>query len=303
MQPSESSDFGIPRSNAVTAADFFESYARSVAVELESYDRDVRSNRRGRAPEDDEYRWRLLLDSATAFRQAGQWALLFDLDRSSRLLQRAGEVFRELGHAFGLFVLAATGPKIDSFELRQDMRMLLRLHDPNLQESGSVDIPSAMYHPQQQAYLLVTLSALPLASERYSGELRSVCTESPHRVGGTPAGAVGLPIRHYWQVALSFLDGRPDQIVSENLVPLIGRYTENIDSAAANSYLWVHGAAPVDVADMDAIGITALAVRRFGSERVISAVADQVKGIPPVGLKLISIGIRLGMRQERRRWI
>jgi hypothetical protein len=212
-------------------------------------------------------------------------------------------VFRDLGHAFGLFLLAACRtPAPDDFKggLRREVEILQQL---TVSEDNQIhDIPDAMYHPQQQAYLLLTLCANPRIAEQYHSELQTVCWSSPHGQGGTPVGALGIPIRHYWETASALLDRNSQQFVREHMSPFVSRYMDNVLSARSNQYLWDHAASPVDVADVDVIGVVSLAVQRLGRDAIATQLDDLELGfgLPTVGRSLLDIGVELGDEQENR---
>jgi hypothetical protein len=266
-------NLGISARQAGNAVTFFESYANTVLAETESLDRRRESNRDAfLSLQVGDPQWFLTADAASSLREAAQWAMLIDMPRGRQLLSRAGRLFQRMGHGFGWFLLASSGTvdyEHDMFELRRYAEVLEELHRPGTHPNFT-EIPAAMHHPQQQAYLLVSLSAIPPIADQYHELLRDVCEQSPHRRSGLPVGALGLPIRHYWSIATSLVEGDATRFLSDHLVPFTDRYAENVTSAMSNDYLWTHGGAPVDVADIDTIGITALAIRRFGRRDVLA---------------------------------
>jgi hypothetical protein len=299
---------GIDVNRVTNAIAFYESYANTVQDELFQVTSQLASARDRDLVRLNDYRWQLSVDVASSFREAGQWALLIDIDRARRLLSRSGRIFEGLGHAFGLFLLVACRmlQSADSKGRSQrDVEVLLQLNQLTGTRRNQVhDVPEAMYHPQQQAYLLLALCATPEIAERYSTQLHTVCSESPHGEGGTPVGALGIPIRHYWATASALLDGNGDQFIGEHLTPFVNRYMDNVLSARSNKYLWDHAASPVDVADVDAIGVVSLAVQRFGRHIIGPQLYDRGElefGLPAIGSSLLEIGYELATTDMDRR--
>ncbi len=285
----------IDPSAARNAVRFFESYAKLIQDEL----RDLRPTPDGNQDEQTErYRSLLTADIVSSYRVAGQWALLLDVRQAARLFQQSGELLRTSGHAFGLFLLASTGGLFDTprdGRLQHDIAVLAQVSQSGEGTPSSLRISPAMYHPQQQAYLLVALCALPRFAAVYRDRLREICLNSPHREGGTPVGSLGLPIRHYWAVAQALLDGESERFVRQQLMPFINRYMDNVISARSNRHLWNNAAAPVDVGDIDTIGIVSVAARRFGVEVIRSQTRQFDLEIEPrsVEIMLLEIGMEL----------
>lgn len=285
---------GIEEVRVTNAIDFYESYANTVQDELSQVANRLESARDQELVRLNEYQWQLSVDAASSFRQAGHWALLVDINRARLLLGRAGRVFQDLGHAFGLFLLTASRTSEPAGS--RDVEVLLQLHQP-VRPDQVHEVSEAMYHPQQQAYLLLALCANPQIAEQYYPDLRLVCSKSPHRQGGTPVGALSIPIRHYWATASALLDGHGDQFIREHMAPFVNRYMDNVLSARSNKYLWDHAAAPVDVADVDAIGVVSLAVQRLGREAIASQLDDRQElgfALPAIGRSMLEIGVELG---------
>lgn len=298
---------GIDENRAANAIDFYESYANTVQDELSQVANRLSSARGRELVRLNDYRWQLSADAASSFRQAGQWALLIDIDRARRLLGRAGRMFQGLGHAFGLFLLTACRmlePADFKGRLHREVEVLLQLHQPAGTRPDRVhEISEAMYHPQQQAYLLLALCAIPEIAAQYYAELRAVCSESPHGQGGTPVGALGIPIRHYWATASALLDRNGDRFIGEHMTPFVNRYMDNVLSARSNKYLWDHAASPVDVADVDAIGVCSLAVQRLGRDVILPQLDDrreQEFGLPAIGRSMLKIGDELAISDPDR---
>lgn len=294
-------NLGVDPERALNAVDFYQSYANTVQEEIYDVGRQLRQVQ---TPRDSsrlqDYRWHLLVDAASSLRLAGQWALTVDMARARELLGRAGIIFRDLGHAFGLFLtIAARGSDSESNQdrLENDIDMLLQLHQPQRSWADEVqNIPGPMNHPQQQAYLLLALCSIPDVTVRHYAKLRDLCLESPHKEGGAPVGALGLPIRHYWDIAFALLEQDADDFLSAHMQPFTSRYIDNVLSARSNRYLWEHAAAPVDVADVDVVGIVSCAVRRFGRDAIATQLYERDDAqiwLPRIGRSLLQLGDEL----------
>lgn len=296
-------NLGVDPERALNAADFYQSYANTVQEEIHDVDRRLGQFQTPREfSRLQDYRWHLLVDTASSLRLAGQWALTVDMARARELLGRAGTIFRDLGHAFGLFLtVAARGSDLEGNQdrLKRDIDMLLQLHQPQRSRADEVqDIPGPMNHPQQQAYLLLALCSIPdvPVQQQHYIELRNVCLESPHKEGGTPVGALGLPIRHYWTIAFALLEQNADDFLSTHMQSFTSRYTDNVLSARSNRYLWEHAAAPVDVADIDAVGIVSCAIRSFGRDAIAAQLyerGDDRVRLARIGSSLLQMGYEL----------
>lgn len=275
-------------SRARTATDFLESYANTTGRELENFQEGtLRSRLAADRTEQADILWTLTMDMASALREAASWATYFDVDRAFGLLQRAGFLYQSAGLAFGSFLLTIAGsPPTDEFS--RDAALLAQLHG----EAGSSDlgeIPSALYHPQQQAYLLLAYAGMAdslLRSQREDGpsgaldnrrSLHSIAERSPNRQGVLPFGALGTPVRVVWDIGVRLLEPTGENpesvdVVARHLIRLCSRYGEMMDLARVNDYLWDNGAAPVDVGDIDVMGITALCTSHFGFGEMTEAV-------------------------------
>lgn len=91
----------------------------------------------------------------------------------------------------------------------------------------------------------------------------------PHCRGVAPIGALGTPLRQYWDIARRFLgtaDEETARTVAADLARMADVYAEAINSAMANERLWFNAAAPVDVGDIDITAIALISARRLGSD-------------------------------------
>jgi hypothetical protein len=248
-----------------SAADFFEAYARYVLP------------RRPASGDSDAASAANILDAASSLRAAGQWAMLFDSRRAMRLLAEAGRIWQDLDYGFGPFVLAAVAPReLDRRRMSDGLRQMAEPYVQSQELSGQVaeageqqEIPEPMRHPQQQAYLLLACASLWQRLDLERDLLRLIVDQSPHHRGVTPIGALGTPLRQYWNIAGLFLDSS-DVETARSVATDLGRmsdaYAEAINSAMANEQLWFNAAAPVDVADIDITAIALIAAGRLGAD-------------------------------------
>jgi hypothetical protein len=261
-------EIGLDVERVVAEVDFLETYAEFTLGELGAD---------WVEPElpDDDARWTSMIDAASAFREAAQWALCFDPLRARRLLDRSGDLFLAVEQPFGSYLKVVSGawyrdPPLDGF-MRQ-LRALDALGQPT--DRVEIAAPEPLLHPQQQAYLLLAAAASPRISREFGELLREIATTSPHRAGVVPVGALGMPIRRFWRMA-SILLGLPPASLTDpsqdpvdafaaELVTLAQSYEESVELARTNEHTWINAAAPVDVGDIDIIGMAVIAARHYG---------------------------------------
>ena len=283
--------------------DFLEFYANTTAGELENLSRvDAVVEDSDEDSAVSEERWLLTMDAASALREAASWALYFDVGRAMSLLTRAGYLFQSADMAFGSFLLTIAGNAPPS-DLANAIELLAQVQG-RAGSAAPVAIPDSLRHPQQQAYLLLACAGMTdqmsgYRSERYSDQessyrqtLHAIAAESPIRLGVLPFGALGVPIRVPWDIGVHLLqrDGGDStesvDIVARYLAALCRRFAETMELASVNEYLWANAAAPVDVGDIEVIGMTALAMAHFGnvnmsaSLRGLGVLADDAQSIP-----------------------
>ena len=291
--------------------DFLESYANTAGRELEAIAEPGTSLERSRvSSEGPDRQWILTMDAASALREAASWAIYFNTYRAITLLNRAGYLYRSVDMAFGSFLLTVAGtPPLE--ELGSDIGLLAQVQgrtDP----SGRAAIPDSLHHPQQQVYLLLACAGMAdkMAGYRrpqslaevssYRQTLHEIATESPIRQGVVPFGSLGIPVRVPWDIGIHLLQDydseSPDPDDSESLVTvarylavLCRRYAETMELATVNDYLWSNAAAPVDVGDIDVIGIAALAAAHFGSEEIVASVSRL--GVPTNDISFIPLSL------------
>lgn len=293
------------RARSVTA--FLESYANTTERELINL-QDERDEIEGSGygaytSERGDVRWTLTMEMASTLREAASWAAYFDIDRSVRLLRRAGALYQRAGLAFGSFLLTIAGaPPVN--ELPRDIAFMATLSG----QAGPTDtseVPAALYHPQQQVYMLLACAGMADTLANYQqqirganevvdvrGALHAIAAGSPNRVGVLPFGALGTPVRVPWDIGLHLLEkSNPESldIVAQHLSGLCRRYAEIMGLARVNDHLWEHAAAPVDVGDIELMGITALSIRHFGHGDIIEAVIRH--GLNPDDISFIPIDL------------
>jgi hypothetical protein len=276
-------DLGRVRSRT----DFLESYANTTGRELENLlQTEAPPAASEGSTEGREENWILTMEAASVLREAASWAVYFDVDRAIMLLNRSGSLYQSVEMAFGSFLLTVAGvPPLD--ELSSDIGLLARLHG-QANAAGPATIPDSLYHPQQQAYLLLACAGMADKdtgyrrfqaageSSRYRQTLHAIAAGSPIRQGVLPFGSLGIPVRVPWDIGVHLLqesDPESLDVVARYLALLCRRYAETMELATVNDYLWSHAAAPVEVGDIEIIGIAALAAAHFGSEEITASIA------------------------------
>ena len=67
--------------------------------------------------------------------------------------------------------------------------------------------------------------------------------------------------------------------VVDDVMMMARTYAESMDLARTNDYLWRNAAAPVDVGDIDIMGVMIVAIRRFGVGPVSDALNRRVEEV------------------------
>ncbi|MFF0004595.1 hypothetical protein ACFYQT_14305 [Streptomyces tibetensis] len=267
-----------------TAADFHESYARTVLAEARSAG--------GPSTE-------ALIEAASAYRLAGQWRLLVAPDRAVReTLAQAADLFTEAGLAYGAYLRASLAPREVERSTRDSWTRQLLLHGTprNTDDAVRRETDALLDHPQQQTYLLLACAMTADEDPAARDRLTAFATTSPHRVGVVPVGSLAMPVRMFWGLALNLLDedsGHAAASYAATLSELSRAYARSVELAMANKLTWSKAAAPVDVADLDVIGAVAMGVRRFGEVRMRRLLADVAGELSAVAEVPLNIGIRV----------
>jgi hypothetical protein len=294
MPAEQLQEMGIDPAQVRREIQFLEAYASTAQAELSQ----ILSQSKPQSLQEDPA-FTVAADLATALRERGQWLLFFDQERAGESLFEAGRLFGRLGQPFGYYLQVIAGGLDRELPLRR-LGTGLRYIDKG---PGALDSAGEMWplaHPQQQAYMLLAATGSERARKQFGPLLASVLHSSPHDQGVAPVGALGTPIRHMWDIArhLYLAERQSASVVASHLAAMSDRYAEAMELARVNQFLWQHGAAPVDVGDVDLTGITALAVRRFGLRATVSA----LEGSGQERLRLLDIPpVRLGLEMGRPR--
>ncbi|MFF5147761.1 hypothetical protein ACFY6U_50025 [Streptomyces sp. NPDC013157] len=275
---------GLRAEQAGTAADFHEAYGRLVEPDQENAD------------------FKALVEAASAYRLAGQWRWLVEQDAGVELLLHAASLFTRAGLTYGAYLSASLAPVSHGDQLDSWVERLLRtagqrhresepLVELGLEDHRPDDI---LGHVQQQAYLLLACALLTTPGSPQATELRSFATESPHRDGVVPMGSMAMPVRTFWGLAVDMLspeDSEAARRYADTLAELSRAYARTVGLAMANTLTWSNGAAPIDVADLDVIGTTAMGTRHFGRRRmrVLLATAE----LPDLALVPLDLGLEV----------
>lgn len=261
------SDLGIDPPRAAAAVSFFEGYGRLCEAELEATE-----------PGSETY-WRTATDGASAYREASQWAAIVENSRLPDLMAKAAILFASTDQAFGWFLGLACQrwgtPREAQVRPEHSQQLATAL---GIAEVG-VPVPSALRHPQQQAYAFLAIAGSTVVQHSREFLLDRIAEDPSARLGTAPVGALGVPLREYWAIGSALLDSSQEGVetVARSLAVMGNRYAASAELARVNSYLWRNAAAPVDVVDMDVLAIALIAADRFGRDRLREAVAREAE--------------------------
>jgi len=279
------------------AADFLDDYGRLCVHDLQQLEsRTSRTTESGSmiGPVDDDQRWAIQADAASAFREAAQWALCFDPARARDLLDLAGSLFSQLGYSFGSYlrVLANRWVDLPVREFMRDLDGLASLYGLR-ERSADIVIPEPLNHPQQQAYLMLACIGSPVVADQLSNRLGQILESSPHREGVTPVGAQGTPIRRYWEIATALFQQQSGAaaLVADHVAAMARSQAEAVELAMSNTHLWRNAASAVDVGNIDMAGIAAIGIGRFGGEAMRGALDEQMRLMGDRGRMLMEIAL------------
>jgi hypothetical protein len=223
---------------------------------------------------------------ASSYRNAAQYAELFDTRLAVELMLHASRAYLDAGAAFGLF-LAAGAMSDDALRQAGGPRELRNLTRPD----AAVQFTSqAADDPVQQAYLLLAVVARPVLREQFPGE-PEVVLRRLSSYGLEPVGAEGIPLDQYLDIARLMLENPvtardpgamlPEDLAREMAIRLaaIGRaHAAALHANRRNDHLWRSAAAPVNIVDLEQTALFGLCAgpdsRR--SRQVLGQVADLV---------------------------
>lgn len=239
----------------------------------------------------------LLIDAASALREAAQLALVSSPERSADLLAQAGRLYLLASVPYGVYLIAMSGSMdgqvMESFESHLSNALRSIGHragrDESLLEDRGSPIGDASATPQQQIYLLLAGAASAIRSGRMERQLHTLSEGSPHRSSNQPVGALGIPAMRYWSAARALIEAGsesrgkvpPDDLTSV-LEWLTRRHDDVSASARTNTYLWRNLASPIDIIDLDLVGLAALTMRRFGTGQVMEVLGERIGRRLPV---------------------
>ncbi len=248
---------GVDREHLARRADFYEHYAATLSdMTSEEISPSVATTTDG---------WRTAACVGTALRFAAQYALLFDSHRAIRLLREAARVYLDLGVHYGYLLLAMAEPDAVAQHMFSEFQFSYR-------EGQAPDRPlaaAAWAHPAQLTYLLLVMSSHGIIASELSQAHKSVHERlSAH--GTAPVGPQSLPVDFYLTFCdtLTSLNDRERRVersepASNRIVRMLSQmgrgYEDAIRRAHVNQYLWELQQAPVDIVDLDIVGMTILA--------------------------------------------
>jgi hypothetical protein len=249
---------GVDPEHIARRADFYEHYAATLT--------EAATDERALGVADDTDGWRTAACVATALRFAAQYALLVDSQRAIRLMREAAGTYLDLGVPYGYLLLATANPDAVAPRMFSDRGQL----SPSDGEARNGRLAAAASaHPAQLTYLLLVMSG----DRAVAGELREARKTLHERLSAhstAPVGPQSLPVDFYLAFCdtLATLNNREQRFtreepLSRQIVRTLGqmgrRYEDGIKRARANQYLWEHQQAPVDIVDLDIVGMTVIA--------------------------------------------
>jgi hypothetical protein len=249
---------GVNPEHIARRADFYEHYAATLA--------DVATDERSAGVAADTAGWRTAACVATALRFAAQYALLVDSQRAIRLLREAAERYLDLGVHYGYLLLATAEPDAVAKRMFSE-RGQSSSYDAQTHERPLAAAASA--HPAQLTYLLLVMSG----DRTIANELRKTRETLHERLRAhstAPVGPQSFPVDFYLTFCdtLASVNDRGERITkgdspSSRIVRTLGqmgqRYEDGIQRAHVNRYLWEEQQAPVDIVDLDIVGMTTIA--------------------------------------------
>lgn len=236
---------------------FFESYGKRVAPSI-ARPSDVSSFRD----------WTDGGTAATGLRFAAQFASLIEVEEARRLLNQAALLYVSLGVPYGYFLYASFVDRSDAIRsLSSDpaVQWLRRLSSHTLsdipREPGRLDYVALSY-PVQQVYLFLAMTAHSEIWREFSSELGSL-RKSLALHNGQPVGPQGTPARAYLRVGelLQHIHHHDTEARGQAVVELANlarRYEASILEAKENHFLWSQMQSPIDIVDLDVVGLTTM---------------------------------------------
>jgi hypothetical protein len=227
---------------------------------------------------------------ASTYRLAAENAVLVDTQWSMELAVRSALAYLDAGLAFGLFLITGI---LDDRTLLRDLGALALL----VQSLTTASAAAPMSDPVQRSYLAMTLNARPRIREfidRSSNTSLSDMIEGLDAYALQPVGPQSIPMETYVGFARAIrsvewsddgndndLPGSPaDREGAQFAVPpdpqrdglaeiatrcaALGRaQADTLRAAMRNRYLWEHGAAPVNIVDLEHVAVCGNAMRRY----------------------------------------
>jgi hypothetical protein len=270
--------------------------------------------------------WAVLAQRATMLRQAGQFQMLVDLERSRSFLLEAALTYVKIGMPYGYFLFASfvsahtpetiqvwADPWLEAMQ-GDDAREVSR-EEPPLGLEGFV-VPgrpmraSAARHPVQQAYLSLALAGDPQAGidTWYAAE---DLAPLPPASASIPIGPQRSPIGEYRRCASLLEELRYEtdrerlnavQWELETLLIEHARHFEaSIVAAWEDTYHWQALRVPIDVVDLDLAAKAALAdavLNQMGAG-ALEPLRGRLETLSSLARMPIELGIRLKRSDPR----
>jgi hypothetical protein len=280
---------------------FLLAYAR---VCLEDFE--VMSQSDDRRTGREEAAWDARADAASSLAEAAQLTTIYDARLALDLFDAAGRHFVELGHPYGLYLRAVANrwnPK-DQFEFfATGVRNIEGLYGSHPIAAKSEPVPRPWHAAQQQLYFLLAAAGSPVVRSEFGSRLAELAQSSPNRRGVAPTGALGTALYRLWDIAAHLLVEQDSDtaatVVAEHLSAMSTVYAERIGLAMVNEYMWFHAASPVNLADIDILGIAALASRTLSTRAFVSQMNLRMEQLPPLARVPAELGIEIATQVKQ----
>jgi hypothetical protein len=254
----------------------------------------------------DQVAWNARADAASSLAEAAQLTTFYDARLAVELFDAAGRHFVELGHPYGFYLRAVANrwnPQ-EHFDLfATGIRNIEALYGSHPIDANREPIPRPWHAPQQQLYFLLAVAGSPVIRREFGSRLGEFARSSPNRRGVAPIGALGTAMYRLWDIATHLLV-EPESptaaiVVTDHLAAMSRTYVEHVGLAMVNEYMWFHAASPVNVGDIDILGIAALASRTLSTTMFVSQMNSRMEQLPPLARVPAELGIEIATQVKQ----
>jgi hypothetical protein len=281
---------------------FLRAYARACLDDLEA----MRSPNSPQTGSNELAGWDAHADAASSLAEAAQLAVIYDSRLAADLFDASGQLFIQLGHPYGIYLRAVANrwnPR-EHFELfANGLRTIEILQGLQPIDPASQPIPRPWHAVQQQIYFLLALTGSPTIRSDFRERLARLAEASPLRRGVAPTGALGTALHRLWDITVHFLmEPRTDtaaSVIAEHLTAMSTAYDERMRLAMVNEYMWFHAASPVNLGDIEILGISALASRTLSTGAFVSQMRQRMEQLSPLARVPAELGIEMAADLKR----